>query len=113
MNECAIERMNELRAPYKVFDKNIKRRVKKDIRSLKRCWRRTQKESLKVYTYSYLNSKTVLKYTIKALNNVDGSIATDGLEIANRLNDYFVYVFTKDESLDNVSFPEKCRLSRS
>ena len=58
--------------------------------------------------YSYLNSKTVLKDTIKALNNVDGSITTDGLEIANRLNDYFVSVFTKDESLDNVCFPEKC-----
>ena len=32
-----------------------------------------------------------------------------GVDIANCLNDYFILVFLKDESLDeSVIFPEKC-----
>ena len=92
---------------YTALNKSIKKRVSKDIREFEAMLAKNSKRKPKS-VYSYLNSKTVLKDTIKALNNVDGSITTGGLEIANRLNDYCVSVFTKDESLDNICFPEKC-----
>lgn len=63
---------------------------------------------LKMSVYAYLNSKTVIKDTIKALKSADGSITTNGLDIANSLNEYFFSVFLKDDSLEDVSFPNKC-----
>ena len=58
--------------------------------------------------HAYLNNRTVIKDTIEALKSVDGSITTNGLDISNCLNEYFVSVFLKNESLENVSFTNKC-----
>jgi hypothetical protein len=62
---------------YKALNKSINKRVKKDIREFEAMLAKNSKRNPKS-VYSYLNSKTVLKDTIKALNNVDGSITTDG-----------------------------------
>jgi hypothetical protein len=55
-----------------------------------------------------LNNRTVIKDKIKALKSVDDSITTNEFDKTNCLNEYFVSVFQKDESLENVSFTNKC-----
>ena len=100
-----IEMVNE----YKTLNKKIKKKVKINIREFEAMLAKNSRRNPKS-VYSYLNSKTVLKDSIRALNNLDGSTTTDGLEIVNRLNDYFISVFAKEESLDNLSFPEKCEI---
>jgi hypothetical protein len=59
-----------------------------------------------------MNSKTVIKDSIKALKLTDGSITTNGLEKATSLNDYFVSVFTNVDTSNDTSnaqvFQERC-----
>ena len=55
--------------------------------------------------YAYLNSKCVIKDTIKAIKTKDDSITTNGVDIANCLNYYFLSVFlNEDKSEDQLNF---------
>ena len=98
----------EMVEDYKILNKNVKKRVTEDIKAFELSLAKNSKKNPKS-VFAYLNSKTVIKDSIKALKNENGSITTSGVDIANCLNDYFVSVFFKDESLDeSVIFPEKC-----
>ncbi|XP_065654666.1 uncharacterized protein LOC136081289 [Hydra vulgaris] len=92
---------------YKTLNKNVKKRVNKDIRAFELNLAKNSKNNPKS-VYAYLNSKIVIKDSIKALKTFDGSIITNEVDIANCLNEYFVSVFLKDEVLDHVTFPSKC-----
>lgn len=94
---------------YKNLNKNVKQRVKMDIKAFElNLAKNLAKKKNPKSVYAYLNSKCVIKDTIKALKTLDGSITTNGVEIANSLNDYFVSVFFKEEKQDEVHFADKC-----
>jgi hypothetical protein len=92
---------------YKSLNKTVKKKVARDIKAFELNLAKNSKNNPKS-VYAYLNSKTVIKDTVKALKSVDDSITTNGIDIANSLNEYFVSVFLKDESLEDVSFSNKC-----
>ncbi|XP_065658620.1 uncharacterized protein LOC136083141 [Hydra vulgaris] len=92
---------------YKTLNKNVKKGVNKDIRAFELNLAKNSKNNPKS-VYAYLNSKIVIKDSIKALKIFDGSIIKNEVDIANCLNEYFVSVFLKDEVLDHVTFPSKC-----
>ncbi|XP_065652908.1 uncharacterized protein LOC136080222 [Hydra vulgaris] len=92
---------------YKTLNKNVKKRVNKDIRAFELNLAKNSKNNPKS-VYAYLNSKIVIKDSIKALKTFDGLIITNEVDIANCLNEYFASVFLKDELLDHVTFPSKC-----
>jgi hypothetical protein len=48
--------------------------------------------------YSYINNKTSIKESIKAIKMNNGVISTNSLEIADTLNEFFASVFIKDGS---------------
>jgi hypothetical protein len=51
--------------------------------------------------YAYVNSKTNIKDSIRALKDKDEKIITDGPQIANILNNYFGSVFC-ERDLSNI-----------
>jgi hypothetical protein len=85
---------------YKKICKLLKKLTKKAITEYERNLAKNSKVNPK-RVYAYINSKTKIKDTIRALKKTDGNIATDGQTISNLLNDYFSSVFTK-EDLKNV-----------
>ena len=88
---------------YKNLNKNVKQRVKMDIKAFELNLAKNSKKNPKS-VYAYLNSKCVIKDAIKALKTLDGSITTNGIEIANCLNDYLVSVFLKEEKKRRRTF---------
>jgi hypothetical protein len=90
-------------------NKTVKKLVVRDKKAFELHLAKNSKNNFKS-VYEYLNSKTVIKDTVKALKSVYGSIIMNEIDIANSLNEYFVSVFLKNESLEDVSFPNKCLL---
>ncbi|XP_065683617.1 uncharacterized protein LOC136096376 [Hydra vulgaris] len=80
----------------KILNKNVQKTVKKDIRAFELNLAKNSKKKPKS-VYVYLNSKIVIKDSIKALKTFDGTIVTKEVDVTNCLNEYFVSVFLKDE----------------
>jgi hypothetical protein len=88
---------------YKVLNKEIKNLVKTSIKEYENKLAIDSKNNPKS-VYAYINSKTKAKDSIKALysnektNFKNNGITTDGYEMASILNDFFVSVFTKEDT---------------
>ena len=82
---------------YKKLNKVIKKLVKRNIRDNERNLAANSKHNPKS-VYSYINNKTNIKDSIKAIKMNNGNTSTDSLEIAETLNEFFASVFIKDDS---------------
>jgi len=94
---------------YRKINKTIQKIIKKSVREFERNLARNSKVNPKS-VYSYINSKTATKESIKALYLYDETSddtqsvrksTTDGAVIAGELNKYFVSVFSK-ENISNL-----------
>ena len=83
---------------YKKLNKQIKIQVKYNIRVFEENLALNSRKNPKS-VYSYMNSKTRVKESIKAIKLTNGTITTDIQEIVNELNEFFASVFTKDETV--------------
>ena len=83
---------------YKKLNKQIKIQVKYNIRVFEENLALNSRNNPK-NVYSYINSKTRVKESIKAIKLTNGTITTDIQEIVNELNELFASVFTKNESV--------------
>ena len=79
------------------FQLVIKKLVKRNIRDYERNLAANSKHNPKS-VYSYINNKTNIKDSIKAIKMNNGNTSTDSLEIAETLNEFFASVFIKDDS---------------
>nr|XP_047127770.1 uncharacterized protein LOC124808622 [Hydra vulgaris] len=61
--------------------------------------------------YSYINSKTKIKNTIRAIRDINSDITTNGKTICNTLNTFFSSVFIIENSKNIPLFEKKTFLS--
>jgi hypothetical protein len=90
----------ELLENYKIFNSIVKKRVKKAVMAFERELALDAKKNPKRIN-AYINSKTKIKDTIRALKDTNDIIITGGPQIANILNNYFASVFC-EEDLNNI-----------
>ena len=88
---------------YKNLNKNVKKRVKLDLKAFELKLAENSKKNPKS-VYVYLNSKCVIKDTVRGIKAKDDSITTNGADIANCLNDYFVSVFLNEDKSKEIEF---------
>nr|XP_047141284.1 uncharacterized protein LOC124816226 [Hydra vulgaris] len=80
---------------------DIKKLVKKSIRNFEKNLAPYSKNNPKS-VYAYINNKTRIKDSIKAIKLHNGIITTDNQEIVNTLNEFFASVFIQDDSSEEV-----------
>jgi hypothetical protein len=97
---------------YKQLNIKIKKLVKQKIREFEQILAKNSKKNPKA-VFAYINSKTKSNESIKALYKKDESnetlkqTTTNGAEIADILNKYFVSVFSKEDTLNISKISEK------
>jgi hypothetical protein len=102
---------------YKALNKEIRGMVNQNVKAYENKIAANSKHNPKA-VYSYINSKTKSKDSIKALylrnnnnlNETNNETTTNGSQIANILNDYFVSVFTKEDEhpVINLKLETEC-----
>nr|XP_047141316.1 uncharacterized protein LOC124816250 [Hydra vulgaris] len=91
----------ELKSMCKEKKKYIKKLVKKSIRNFEKNLALNSKSNPKS-VYAYINNKTRVKDSIKAIKLHNGIITNDNQEIVNTLNKFFASVFIQDDSPEEV-----------
>ena len=81
---------------YKSLNKQVKLRVKEAVKGFERSLANDAKKNPK-RIYAYINGKTKIKESIRALRDNDDNIITDGYAIADCLNNYFASVFYAED----------------
>ena len=78
---------------------DLARKVKKDIRTAKRNYEvRIARDAQKDPKGFYQLYKAKTKKRIRPLNGMDGSLIENGKKISKKLNKYFLFIFSQEES---------------
>jgi hypothetical protein len=96
---------NESKAAYEDVEKELKKKIKRAKRKKERELVNGEDRNGKKFT-NYIKSKTKARTGIGPLKKADGTLTTDGREMADILNGFFSSVFTKE---DLTNLPTKNR----
>ena len=83
------------------------KRVKLDLKAFELKLAENSEKNPKSFN-AYLNSKCVIKDTVKAIQTKHDPITTNKVDIADCLNYYFVSVFLNVDKSEEVEFHKKC-----
>jgi hypothetical protein len=96
---------NETKAAYEDVEGELKKKIKRAKRKKERELVNGEDRNGKKFT-NYIKSKTKARTGIGPLKKADGTLTTDGREMADILNGFFSSVFTKE---DLTNLPTKNR----
>jgi hypothetical protein len=103
--EFRLYQTNEARLAYEVVEKELKKKIRKAKRKKEKELVSCEDRNGKKFT-NYIKSKTKVRTGIGPLKKPDGTMTTDGREMADILNNFFTSVFTKE---DLTNLPTKNR----
>jgi hypothetical protein len=98
--EYRTYKSNEARLAYEAVERDLKKKIRKAKRKKERELANCEDRNGKKFT-NYVKSKTKVRTGIGPLKKPDGSMTSDGREMADILNSFFSSVFTK-EDLSNL-----------